>query len=142
MGFREPPELGDSVDILAGEQSLSDDCESLAVARRQLELMERYLQRFLAIGKPPQEVDLRPVDLGALVEDILPLVRPAARHAGVDLQWHRPESPSAVLGDAEGLEQVVINLVLNAIEAASSQATPAKHGGRLPPWRSPMSRNG
>ncbi|MBM3998821.1 MAG: HAMP domain-containing histidine kinase [Planctomycetes bacterium] len=113
-----------AVDILAGEQSLSDDCESLAVARRQLELMERYLRRFLAIGKPPREVDLRPVDLGALVEEILPLVRPAARHAGVDLRWHRPESPSAVSGDAEGLEQVVINLVLNAIEAASSQATP------------------
>jgi len=109
-----------AIDILAVEQSLSDDCESLTVARRQLELMERYLQRFLAIGKPPRDVEHRPIDLGALVEGLLPLVRPAARHAGVDLQWQRPETTSAVLGDAEGLEQLVINLLLNGIEAASS----------------------
>ncbi|MCO6455675.1 MAG: HAMP domain-containing histidine kinase [Pirellulaceae bacterium] len=113
-----------AIDVLAGEQSLSDDCESLTVARRQLELMERYLQRFLAIGRPSPEVDLRPVDLGALVEEILPLVGPAARHAGVDLQWRRPQATAVVRGDSDGLEQLVINLLLNGIEAAASQAAP------------------
>ena len=45
-----------------------DPRESLAVARRQLELMERYLRRFLAIGKPPQEANLRSINLDDLVE--------------------------------------------------------------------------
>lgn len=110
-----------AIDILASELDLSNDCESLAVARRQLELMERHLQRLLALGKPPQNVPLNRISLDELVEDMLPLVRPAARHAGVDLRWERPETPTFVAGDAEGLEQLVINLLLNAIEAAANQ---------------------
>jgi len=70
-----------AIDILAAERSLPEDCESLTVARRQLELMEKYLQRFLAMGKPQQESAARPIDLGGLIEAMLPLVRPAARHA-------------------------------------------------------------
>jgi signal transduction histidine kinase len=115
-----------AIDILAGEQALPDDCESLTVARRQLELMERYLRRFLAIGKPPAQTDFRRIDLSGLVEELLPLVSPAACHAGVELQWHRPNVPTAVLGDSDELEQLVINLLLNAIEAASSRASPGQ----------------
>jgi signal transduction histidine kinase len=110
-----------AIDILASELDLSHDCESLAVARRQLELMERHLQRLLTLGKPPRNVPLKRVSLDELVEAILPLVRPAAVHAGVDLRWERPESPAFVAGDVEGLEQLVINLLLNAIEAAANQ---------------------
>jgi len=112
-----------AIDILAAEQSLPEDCESLNVARRQLELMERYLQRFLTVGKPSKEANRCPADLGALVEEVLPLVRPAARHAGVDLQWDHPATPVTVLGDTEGLEQLIINLLLNGIEAASQDQT-------------------
>ncbi len=108
-----------AIDILAAEQSLPADSESLTVARRQLELMEKYLQRFLAVGKPAMASRHQPNDLGALVEELLPLVRPAARHAGVQLQWQPPDAPVIVLGDCEGLEQLIINLLLNGIEAAA-----------------------
>lgn len=108
-----------AIDILAAERALPEDCESLSVARRQLELMERYLRRFLAVGKPREATRHRPVDLAALIEELLPLMRPAARHAGVDLQWDRPATPVTVLGEREGLEQLIINLLLNGIEAAS-----------------------
>jgi signal transduction histidine kinase len=108
-----------AIDILAVERSLPEDCESLSVARRQLELMEKYLQRFLAVGKPPKGEAHRPVDLAALVDELLPLVRPAARHADVDLQWERPTALISILGDREGLEQLLVNLLLNGIEAAS-----------------------
>lgn len=112
-----------ALDILAAECSLPGDCESLVVARRQLELMERYLQRFLAVGKPATGASRHRVDLGQLVQELLPLVRPAAQHVGVELQWHCPADPVTIIGDSEGLEQLIINLLLNAIEAASQSGT-------------------
>lgn len=109
-----------AIDILADERALPADCESLSVARQQLELMERYLQRFLSTGQPEETVDFRPTELARLVDDLLPLVRPAARHAGVQLKWERPGDCVMIPGDREGLEQLMVNLLLNGIEAAAN----------------------
>jgi len=94
------------------------DEETLAVALRQLRLMESYLQRFMALGQtsdaPPQRVDL-----ASLVGEALSLVRPACFHAGIELGYHRPESEISVEGDPESLRQLTVNLAMNAVEAAA-----------------------
>ncbi len=92
------------------------DDESLLVATRQLELMERYLKKFLAIARP-SEPKMEYVDLGHLAENLLPLVAPAARHAKVDLKFEADDRPIMIRVDPEGLEQMILNLLLNAIEA-------------------------
>jgi signal transduction histidine kinase len=95
--------------------------ESLGVAMRQLRLMESYLQRFLALGRghPTPHQRLR---LAGLLEDVVELVRPACAHARIELQWQKCDDPLEVLGDPEALQQLLVNLVLNAIEAVSRQA--------------------
>ena len=115
------------------------DCESLEVARRQLTLMEKYIQRFLARARGEPIVASR-VELQALLERTLPLLIPSARHVGVDVQLTTPDEPVIVEGDDEDLEQLVVNLVLNAIDAAaqreaSGELTSASQasGGRKPP---------
>ncbi len=100
------------------------DGESLDVAARQLTLMEAYLQRFLTLGRQ-QPLDRRPVDLAALVAEALPLIRPACDHAGIALELRRPDEPLQIMGDTQALTQMLVNLLLNAIEAASA----AKVGG-------------
>ena len=97
-----------------------DGKESLDVALRQLHLMESYLQRFLMLGsgKPAQFESL---SLAAVVEDALELVRPSCAHAGVELSYTKPDADILVHGDYGALHQMVINLVLNAIEAAAKQ---------------------
>jgi len=50
---------------------------------------------------------------------VLPLVRPAARHVGVELQWAGPDEPCIIQGDVDALEQLAVNLLLNAIEATT-----------------------
>ncbi len=95
------------------------DQESLDVAERQLALMEKYLQRFLTLGSR-QEVRHDRVDLCDAVKQVLSLVRPSAVHAGIDLQWKTPDSPIHVRGDSERLQQLIVNLLLNAVEAASA----------------------
>ncbi len=80
--------------------------------------MEKQLRRFLSLGAAPRQPHA-PLDLAQVVENVLPLVAPHARHVGVDLQWEPPTRPITLNGDANALEQLLINLLLNAIEAAS-----------------------
>jgi len=91
--------------------------EALLVAGRQLKLMESYLQRFLRLGQS-RPVTRQPTSLQAVVEDVAPLVQPAARHAKVEFTVSQPEAPVEILGDPDALQQLLINLLLNAIEAA------------------------
>lgn len=107
-----------ALDLHAADCTSSDSGECLDVAKRQLRLMESQLQRFLRLGKRPTEMVKREIDLGDMVEELLPLVRPAAQHAGVALDCRISTERLAIEGDAEALEQVVLNLLLNAVEAA------------------------
>ena len=111
-----------AVDLHAEGCPVGAEDESLQVARQQLQLMESRLQRFLQIGRPATPTARAPVDLGKLVDELVPLVRPAAQHAGVQLQWSPPEAACMVQGDTGELEQAIMNLLLNAIEAARGSA--------------------
>jgi signal transduction histidine kinase len=121
-----------ALELHAEECAIGQTSESLDVAKRQLRLMEEYVQRFLKLGKPAEKLLSENVDLSALLDDMLPLVQPAARHAGIDLQWDSaPESHSEIVGDAAALNQLVINLLLNAIEAASNAHATSNLPGRV-----------
>lgn len=108
-----------ALDLHADECPQGESCESLAVARRQLQLMEEYLQKFLKLGQPQPAKTSSTVNVAALVADVLPLVQPAARHAGVEITWQCDCEDVLLRGDAQQINQLVINLLLNAIEAAT-----------------------
>jgi signal transduction histidine kinase len=110
-----------ALDLYRRSHDAGDD-EDLAVAVRQLELMETYLRRFLTLGAE-HGAPRATVDLAQVVENILPLVRPTASHLDVDLRWTPPDEPLLLRGDEVGLAQLVVNLTLNAIEATSGSAS-------------------
>ena len=97
------------------------DSESLEVALRQLRLMESYLQRFLTLGRtgplPHEEVAL-----DALVAEVVELVGPLCRHANIEIGFRKCAEPPTVHGQPEDLRQLLVNLILNAIEAAGRGA--------------------
>ena len=117
-----------ALDIHAAECPLGSGDESLSVAKRQLSLMENAIQRFLTLGKPKQDTPLLRLDLVEFIESVLPLVHPAARHADVELRWQRLDEPLWIAADAGELEQLVLNLLLNALDAARCQ--PDNHAPR------------
>ena len=108
-----------ALDLHRRKCSGDDDRENLDVATRQLSLMEEYLQRFLALGRP-RAAQYRPLNLGETVAAVLPLVQPLAEHLRVRLDYTPPAEQITIEADAESLQQVIINLLLNAIEAAAS----------------------
>lgn len=110
-----------ALDLHAEQCGSRHDGESLSVAKRQLRLMESQLQRFLRAGKPLDESVKQLISFSEVVEDSLSLVRPSARHARVELKWTPPEADAVVHADREALGQVVLNLLINAIEAVQQR---------------------
>ena len=110
-----------AIELHRRECAAGPTSESLDVALRQLQLMESYLQRFMALGRD-QPLAVEDVCLAAVVEDALSLVRPACVHAGIDLEFLRPARPLRVRGDPEALRQLTMNLAINAVEAIGQQS--------------------
>jgi two-component system sensor kinase FixL len=86
-------------------------------------LMENRLQRFMQLGRSTPETHKRVLELNQLVDELLPLVLPAARHAGVIVSWKPNCEPVQIEGDPDSLGMVIINLLLNAIEAVQKGRT-------------------
>ncbi len=99
----------------AGERN-----EELDVATRQLEIMERYLSRFLTLGKTAP-AEKRSVDVSALIENVCSLVRPTANHLQVVLEFRDPGVSTMLNGDEDELQQLMVNLILNGIEAVTDR---------------------
>jgi signal transduction histidine kinase len=93
------------------------DGESLAVALRQLALLEAHLKRFLDLGHAGP-LRREALSLRALVSETAALLGPRCRHARIDLRWRPPPDEFPVLGDAGQFEQLLLNVMGNAAEAA------------------------
>jgi signal transduction histidine kinase len=120
-----------AVDFHLEECDATNKHETLDIAQRQLSLMESQLQRFLRIGKPLVPSAARRTDLRELIEKTVPLVRPAAKHAGVELECRIPDGEFPIRGDEDALQQIVLNLLLNAIEAAQQNGLKRRHPCRV-----------
>jgi nitrogen fixation/metabolism regulation signal transduction histidine kinase len=87
----------------------------VAVKRRNASLGE-FIDRFTKVVKmPPPEP--RPTDLKAVVDDILWLNREQCNSRGIALGWHRCDTVAPLALDAQLIEQALLNIVKNAIEA-------------------------
>lgn len=114
-----------AVDLHAESCPASRNDESLSVAKSQLQLMENRLQGFLQLGKEQSNAGAKRFDFSGLVAELVPLVLPAARHADVKIDWQPTCQGEFILGRQNVLGMVVVNLLLNAIEAA--QKNPPVH---------------
>lgn len=109
------------------QQGIKPADDRLLVAKRQLSLIEAHVQRLLTLGKPNEAIRER-IELAALLEDTLELVRPTAAHLGVALQTPADWPNAAGEGDGEALQQMLVNLLINAIQATAPQGVkPANH---------------
>jgi len=119
-----------ALDLHQSACPLSEDDDTLDVATRQLTLIEQYIGHFFSRTRniePPNSHEI--VNITRVAENVINLLKPGAEHVGVQLNCLSPEQPVFVTGDSESLEQLLINLLQNAIDAA---ATPHEHSTSQP----------
>jgi len=90
---------------------------SLGVALRQLSLTEEQVRGLLAVGRR-ETLPRRACDFGEMLREVEALLEPSRRHAGVSLDHDFPLEPVIQEIDEPSLRAAVLNLALNALEAA------------------------
>lgn len=86
------------------------------VIREKIVQLEEIVGRVLSFGKSRTEMHAR-YDLNALVEETILLVRLKAEQSGVHLTFAPSEHPLTVEAHKGQIQQVILNLVLNAFQA-------------------------
>lgn len=89
---------------------------SLAVAGRQLAILEEEVRGLLALGRPAEAAS-KPVCVDRLLADVRDLTAPRCEHAGVRMECGIPTGLT-IVGRHDSLRAALVNLALNGIEAA------------------------
>ena len=104
-----------------------DDRDLLAKGWRLVERNQNRIDQLildmLSFSKE-REPSIEPTDLNKLCDDVFELVRGRADEKGVALEWHPGTGVEAVPCDPEGIHRAVLNIVLNAIDAAEGRPAP------------------
>ncbi|MBU2578050.1 HAMP domain-containing protein [Patescibacteria group bacterium] len=97
--------------------------EDLMVAMQQIKRIETTINRFLDFAKP-QGLVFSPIDVQQVISDILSVVRPMANKQECSVTVKTPGDLKKIKGDKKLLEETLINLLINSMEAMD-------HGGKL-----------
>jgi signal transduction histidine kinase len=103
-----------------GLRSLAE--EDLAIIEHEIRRMERILQQFLDFARPVKPTR-RPLSLAAIASRAAALIEVRARKQGVQVVLHEPPAELIVEADEDQLQQLVLNLILNALDLMSEGGT-------------------
>lgn len=105
-GQREPASLLPVIEVVGGE----------------IRRLDRLVSDFLSFARP-RPLELRPVAPNDFMRAMADLVRPEAEERGIEVSLGLGHGVGLLDGDPEGLRQVILNLVRNALEAMGTKGT-------------------
>ncbi len=114
---------GNAEYLLVDKDSRRSPGKELKIIVEETERISKLIKRLMHITQP-QVLDMKRVQLNNIVRRVLDFTVHEMENAKIVLEGRLEEGLPEVLGDADQLEQVLLNLVMNAIEAMPD-------GGRL-----------
>lgn len=102
------------------DDRLQQHLDRLDGSSRRLERLARILRDHARLADGALAPSSEPIELGALLENTVAELTPAARSRGLELHWRMaPETPAVVQANGEHLRQVLELLVSRGINASS-----------------------
>lgn len=110
--------ISSSVQLLSRKlrPDAGDTRRLLNIVQEETDRLNGLINDFLAFGRPAQP-SRQPLDMRSLVARSVDDCRALATRQRIDLQLELPDDPMVVPVDADMLRQVLLNLLLNALEA-------------------------
>jgi two-component system NtrC family sensor kinase len=103
--------------LMSRDERSEDDAENLRLIQDAAMRAKRIVESLLRFSRRPQTEEKGPVDLGKVAEDALFLVQPQMKDGNVEVV--RAFQPAIALGNANQLQQIAVNLLVNAIQAVA-----------------------
>ncbi len=88
-----------------------------------IERMGAITRQLKSYARKGQEA-FSPVDMGAALASSLSMMEPQLRQRQVQISRIVPDTPVTVMGDRMRIEQVMVNLLRNALDATKSERNP------------------
>ena len=120
-------ELGTPLNVISGRAKMicstgmqpDDIFRSAGIIGEQAERMTEIMRQLLSFARRGQSKK-QAVDMNGVLQSIQSLLEPTAREQGVELLVNESKQSLPVFADPGQLQQVVLNLTLNAIQAISA----------------------
>ncbi len=117
-------EVGTPLNVIGGRaRTLTRKADQPAVVRKNAEIIAtqvtritKIIQQVLDLARAPAQ-KRESVDLLKVVDDALAFLEYQLAQAEVDITRHYPEEALCVEADPDGMQQIVLNLLLNALQA-------------------------
>lgn len=98
--------------------------KKVSIIKKEISGLDSTLHNFVSLIRPQARQKDLSVDLNQLVGDVIRLLEPQALREGIDLQYHPGATALLNSADSSFLKQIVLNLVLNSIQAFHESEIP------------------
>lgn len=105
--------------VLSEEQGMDDLCGMMRVCMERCYSMSRFITRFADVVKIPEPV-LAPVDLNVLATSCARFMESVCKERNIGLRLECDPEAGLVKADASLMEQVLVNILKNAVESIGS----------------------
>jgi len=111
LGFSELLQL--KLESIGGHEVLQSHCRAISQCAQE---SVRIIRQLLQLSRPAS-MELSRVDLRAILQEAASIMRFRIRAANAELRLDLPEEPVCILADASQIKQVLINLMINGVDA-------------------------